>query len=142
MGVKERTAILALVGALSGVAACGGSGADSRTARPAPVSADCRQLLDLRAQVEAAFTGRDVTRPRRLLERYAHAGPKAIRGDLRVIADAYGKLTRALQAAEPATGEAADAAALDRLSDTVAGLDRQKVASANASVTSWVARHC
>ena len=152
MGLMRRTALLVLVGALCAIAACGGDdGEQSAVDRPAaasPASAapssDCSQLVELRSTVEAAFSGQagDVMEPKEFLERYSESAPKEIQADIRVIADAYGKIAGALRAAEPEPSATADPAALERLAATVSGLDQDAVATANAHVTSWVTAHC
>jgi|GEM_PF-5786757 len=153
MRLPWRTALPVLVSALCGAVACGGgereppaasAGARPVAAASAANAGDCRQLLAVRAAVQAALAGRadEADGPLDFLERYAASGPAAIRGDVRVIADAYGRLVPALREAEPAPGEAADPAALDRLQKTVSRLDQDRLATANANVSAWVAAHC
>jgi hypothetical protein len=108
-------------------------------------SANCQKLLTLMANVSGALAGTgsfDVEQTRRTIDAYAETAPEEIRGDFRVVAEAYAKIADALGDIKIAPGETPSPEALQRLQEVASELDQEAVTTANTNITAWVAKNC
>jgi hypothetical protein len=108
-------------------------------------SANCQKLLTLMANVSGALAGTgafDVEQTRRIIDEYAETAPDEIRGDFRVVAEAYAKIAGALGDIQIAPGETPSPEVMQRLQEVASELDQAAVTTANTNITAWVAKNC
>jgi hypothetical protein len=158
MRVKAASIVLGLVLLASG---CGG-GSNGKTASvksDSPsgtidakgfASADCQGALRAMAGVTGSLpqamsgAGGDLTQAFKSFDEYAKKAPKAIRADMMVMADAYGKMAKILADAhyDPTSGKPPSAAAMQKLQSIGSAFDDAKYKAAATHVGAYFSGGC
>jgi hypothetical protein len=106
-------------------------------------SSECRDLADLSSKVASALgstNASDVEKTSKLLNGLADKAPSDIKGDFKVIADAYSKIASVVKDLKPGQQPTADQ--LAKLQQLQTQIDTTKLTQASTHIEAWVKQHC